>query len=154
MEPGVIAGVVPAAEGLLQRGSRKPAVTQLPELCAMGAVGALHMPLELAGAERQHEEGRALLLTCLLEAGHELAAAITLDGAPGKRSRSWSSSRTARAGPAIATARTPTTLQRETTSTDVKWRRSTSDSGVRSMVSSLSRPPGCSSGCCFGLRMP
>ena len=72
------------------------------------------MAIELGRAGRQHEQGDLPLGTGRLELGHELRAAIDLDGArPGRGAAPPARPGSRAAVPAVAVARTPVTLQRE-----------------------------------------
>ena len=58
---------------------QRPVVTVI-ELAAGGAVGPLYAAVEVGAVRRQDEEGDAEVATGLFELGHELAAAVHLDG--------------------------------------------------------------------------
>ena len=61
-------------------GDGEGAVVAAPELDAGGPVGPLDAAVELGPSRRQDVEGDAPVLAGLLEVGHELAAAVDLDG--------------------------------------------------------------------------
>ena len=56
------------------------AVEEVPELDAGGSVGAFDAAVPLGASRRQDAEFDAELLAGVLELGHELAAAVDLDG--------------------------------------------------------------------------
>ena len=144
---------LPGAQCCLERGQFEGAVVALPELAAAGAGGPLDVAVELGRTGRQDVQGDLLRGAGRLDLGHELRAAVDLDGAQGKGMRSCSSARKSRRGAGGGRGPHPGTLQRETTSTALNWRRSTPGNGVRCMVSSWTRSPGCATGWSWGVRM-
>ena len=66
-------------------GDGERAVVPVPELDAGGAVGALDAAVPLRAARRQDVEGDVERLAGALEVGHELGAAVDLDGLDGER---------------------------------------------------------------------
>ncbi len=69
-----------AGEGGLHRVDAQGAIVASPELDAGSAVGAFHTAVVLGMLGRQHMQRDVQRFTGRLEAGHELAAAVDLDG--------------------------------------------------------------------------
>jgi len=75
-----VVDALPVAQGLTGAGQIQVSIVAFPELLGMGLLGPFDVAIELRRAGRQDEEADTCLPTGFLEVGHELRAAVHLNG--------------------------------------------------------------------------
>jgi hypothetical protein len=75
-----VVDALPVAQGLTGAGQIQVPIVVFPELLGMGLLSPFDVAIELRRAGRQDEEADTCLPTGFLEVGHELRAAVHLNG--------------------------------------------------------------------------
>ena len=137
-----VVGPFPGLELVIELGDRERAEGDLIEFLRMGAIGALHLAVELGRARGKHKEAQAPLLTSFLEESGKLTTAIDLQSAQGKGQPTLQGIREQVAAVEVARRCTSITSQREIMSRAVNCFRTRLGEGRKSSVSSCTRSPG------------
>lgn len=140
--PDVVVGMLPGAQFAPEAGHGRGGIRAVVELFFVGPVRPFDSAVELWAMRWQDEEQDSARFTGSLEVGHELGAAIDLDGANREGCTRHEVAERAFGESAVAREAIIGTDQRLTTSTVVNCLRMTPGSGRISVVSIWTRSPG------------